>query len=270
MPPPGRFSFARAVREWCFVQLPLVELGAIRKVVATARGLEDFGHTFAPGAWKTLDREGLLEPVAYARHGMWHYNQPECLEDGDLTIREEVGHRPWGELREDAESVHGEQANVQILYHHWQLLWLRELQRELTPGVPWGNLSDGLDTSSISVRGSPRPLMLPSWISCESELRSGVQSSSCSSVCRTSSTRSRRGGPRESNWTGSVIVGLTDDAIEWSVNQLDTLDYAALANDCDATPAELQATYEKLVRVGRDRPRRRPDRPDGSDPPAAS
>lgn len=47
-----------------------------------------------------------------------------------------------------------------------------------------------------------------------------------------------------------MIVGLTDDAIEWSMNQLDMLDYATLAKDWEVTPAELQATYEKLVLLG--------------------
>jgi hypothetical protein len=62
MPPPGRFDFSRAVREWCFVQLPLVELATIRKD-ATARGLDDFGHMFAPGAWEALDRKRCWNPL---------------------------------------------------------------------------------------------------------------------------------------------------------------------------------------------------------------
>jgi hypothetical protein len=249
MTPPGRFNFSRAVREWYFVQLPLVELATIRKD-ATARGLDDFGHMFAPGAWEALDREGLLEPVAYARHGMWHHNQPECLEDGDLTIREEVGYRPWAELRAEAEAVHGERANVQILYHHWQLFWLRELQRQLTPQVPWGNLSDGLDTFyEMRARLASPPDLPP--IDALRDLASQWRTTELLLVSvQNVFYPFERGGPRESNWTGSVIVGLTDDAIQWSMDQLHTLDYPALAEDCDVTPAELQEIYEKLVMLG--------------------
>jgi hypothetical protein len=249
MPPPGRFNFSRAVHEWSFVQLPLIELGAIRKDV-TSRGLEDFGHMFASGAWETLDREGLVEPVAYARHGLWHHNQPECLEDGDLAIREEVGHRPWAELREEAESVHGDKANLQVLYHHWQLLWLGQLERQLTPAVPWGNLSDGLDTF-LEMRAQ---LASPPEVSPVNALREMSSQWRATELLLVRVQNVfypfERGGPRESNWTGSFVVGLTEDAIEWSMDQLNTLDYAALAEDCEVTPAELAATYEDLVRRG--------------------
>src|SRR6202007_1141219 len=115
------------------------------RTAAKGRGLADFGLTFAEGAFETLDREDIFVPVAYARHGFWFDDQPSCLDDGDLQIREEVGYRPWTELREQAETLHGDEANLYILYHHWQLLWLRDLQTYLTPGVLGGNLSDGLD-----------------------------------------------------------------------------------------------------------------------------
>jgi hypothetical protein len=52
MAAPGNFNLARAVREWCFVQLPLFDLGKLRNE-AKRRGLDDF----APCAERVPDRE---------------------------------------------------------------------------------------------------------------------------------------------------------------------------------------------------------------------
>src|SRR4051794_29886184 len=120
MTAPGNFTFSRAVREWCFVQLPLIELGALRTKLKE-RGLSDFG-LFARDPWETLDREGLVVPVGYARHGFWNNNVVECLDDEDFRVREESGFIAWDELRTEAEEVHGDDANLQVLYHHWQIL----------------------------------------------------------------------------------------------------------------------------------------------------
>ena len=150
---PGNFTFSRAVREWCFVQLPLIELAALRTALK-ARGLSDFG-LFARDPWETLDREGVVVPVAYARHGFWQHELLACLEDGDLRVREESGHVPWGELRTEADEIHGDNANVQVLYHHWQILAVAELQDWLTPRAPWGTLGDGLEAFSRCEHGSP-------------------------------------------------------------------------------------------------------------------
>jgi hypothetical protein len=32
-----------------------------------------------------------------------------------------------------------------VLYHHWQILSVAELQDWLRPTVPWGNLGNGLE-----------------------------------------------------------------------------------------------------------------------------
>jgi hypothetical protein len=42
MTTPGNFNLSRAVREWCFVQLRLIELRDMRDM-AKSRGLTDFG-----------------------------------------------------------------------------------------------------------------------------------------------------------------------------------------------------------------------------------
>lgn len=87
----GNFTFSRAVREWCFVQLPLFELRKLHEE-AKARGLSDLG-LFSRDPWETLDRDEIFVPVAYALHGFWQQDQPGCLDDGDLTIRDESGYQ---------------------------------------------------------------------------------------------------------------------------------------------------------------------------------
>src|SRR4051794_10283931 len=69
---------------------------AASRTALKERGLSDLG-LFARDPWETLDREGILVPVAYARHGFW--NVLDCLADGDLRVREESGYVPWDELR---------------------------------------------------------------------------------------------------------------------------------------------------------------------------
>jgi hypothetical protein len=245
---PGNFDFSRAVREWSFVQLPLVELAKFRDE-ARKRGLSDFG-VLERDAWETLDREELLTPVAYARHGMWHYDQPACLDDGDLVVREEVGHRPWAELRAESESIYGDDANPQILYHHWQLFWLGELQGRLSPGVLWGQLGDGLEEFyevRAKVASTPEPLP-------REELRQAARNWRAIELLLVRVQNVffpfERGGPRQSKWTGSGVTGLTDDATEWAMEQLSTLDYPALAEDCGVEASDLAATYEQLASAG--------------------
>ncbi|HET8861915.1 MAG TPA: hypothetical protein VFM94_01535, partial [Solirubrobacterales bacterium] len=218
--------------------------GEVRK-----RGLSDFG-VLERDAWETLDREELLTPVAYARHGMWHYDQPACLNDGDLVVREEIGYRPWAELRAESESIHGDDANPQILYHHWQLFWLGELQDRLSPSVLWGQLGDGLKEFyevHAKVASAPDPLPLE-------ELRQAATGWQAIELLLARVQNVffpfERGGPRQSRWTGSGITGLTDDAAEWAMEQLRTLDYRALAEDCGVEATDLAATYEQLASAG--------------------
>jgi hypothetical protein len=86
MATPGAFTFSRAVREWCFVQLPLMHLDDFRKA-ARQRDLDVFG-LMDPKPFETLDRDDILPPVAYALHGFFHlgYDQTQLLQQGDLLI----------------------------------------------------------------------------------------------------------------------------------------------------------------------------------------
>ena len=60
MPAPGGFTYSRAVREWAFVQVPLMSLSDFRKA-AGERGLMKVSP-FDASPWETLDREDLLPP----------------------------------------------------------------------------------------------------------------------------------------------------------------------------------------------------------------
>jgi len=244
---PMDFSFSPAVRGWCFVQLPLLDVAKFRKQ-AKSRGLSDFGH-FDRDPWETLDREELLVPVAYARHGMWHYDMVGCLEDGDLAVREEVGYRPWTQLREEAKAI-GQDALPQVLYHHWQLFWLAELQAYLTPAVAWSRLGEGLDEFFVArakIAAAPDPLPL-------AELRAAAERWRRTELLLVRVQNvfypSQRGGPGRTRWTGGVIPGLTEDAAEWAIEQAQTLDYDALAAECGVDVGQLEKDYEQLVYTG--------------------
>jgi hypothetical protein len=244
---PADFSFSRAVREWCFVQLPLLDVARFRKE-AKSRGLSDLG-LFDRDAWETLDREEILVPVAYARHGMWQHDMVGCLADGDLAVREEVSYRPWAQLCEEAEAI-GQDAAPQVLYHHWQLFWLTELQDCLTPAVAWSQLGEGLDdffAARAKIGAVPDPLPL-------AELRAAAERWRRTELLLVRVQNvfypGERGGPGRTRWTGGVIPGLTEDAAEWAIEQARTLDYGALAAECGVDADQLKEQYEQLVYTG--------------------
>lgn len=246
MAPPGNFDFSRAVREWCFVQVPLMDLTHLRRE-ARHRGLSDFGN-FEREAWETLDREEIFVPVAYCLHGSWHDNQPAWLEQGDLLIREENGYRPWLELQEKAKRRND--ADLYVLYHHWQLLWLAELQRWLRPRVAWGNLADGLESfyearARLAAMPDPAP---------RDELRAAAADWRLRELLLVRVQNMffplERGGPRRSNWRGGSVAGLTEDAADWAIEQLETADFAALAIDCGVDREALTGLYEGLALRG--------------------
>lgn len=189
-----------------------------------------------------------MVPVAYAKHGLWKYDVIGCLEDGDLRVREEVGHVPWEQLRAEAAEAHGDGANVQILYHRWQVLSIAELQTFMTPAVPWGNLGDGLESffeARAKFAAPPEPPPRERLIA------------------DTTSDRARelllirvqnmfwpfeRGNPGHTLRHSGAIPGLTEDSAEWARDLLRNSDYAALAADCGVDADDLAALYDQLAR----------------------
>lgn len=186
-------------------------------------------------------------PVAYARHGFWDHNLLECVDDGDLRVREETGHIPWDELRAEAEEVHGDDANLQVLYHHWQILAAAEVQDWLTPGVPWSNLGDGLEAFydararfAVAPEAPPREQLLT--------IAEGHRSRELLLVrVQNMLWPSERGGPGGSRWYGGPVNGLTGDAARWASELLRTSDFAALAEDCGIDAEGLASLYDQLA-----------------------
>jgi hypothetical protein len=227
----GNFTMARAVREWYFVQVQLMALRDFQSA-AKARGLDTLGFLdLAP--WETLDREDLLPPVAYALHGFWFHDHPESLACGALLIRDEVGFTPWADLSARAEQEF--QSELTVLYHPWQLLWLGDLQQLLAPGVPWGNLGDGLDTffdMRARIAGLPEPLPRTVLIKCAAQAQETELL-----LVRTQDLfmPQIRGG----QYRAGAVHRLTDDAFGWTRDRQGSFDYHAAADDCGVSANRL-------------------------------
>lgn len=183
MPAPGAFTYSRAVREWAFVQVPLVSLSDFRKAAAERDVMKISPFDASP--WETLDREGLLPPVAYALHGFWHHDQPANLENGDLIVRDERGFVAWDELRAEARERNG--ADLYVLYGHWQLLSLVTIVDHLSPSTPLLALGRGLD--EFTRRASRTRARRSTASACPTSPVPTARTSCCSSGCRTCSCR---------------------------------------------------------------------------------
>lgn len=238
----GAFNYSRAVREWAFVQSPLMSLADFRKAAA-ARGLMAGGSPFDTSAWETLDREGLLPPVAYALDGFWDWDQPGLLASGDLIVREERGFVAWEELRAEAER-RGDADNptdLYVLYHHWQLLSLATIVDHLTPITPLPVLGQGLDVfadARAACASSPldrdRLAEEARHNRDEELLLVRVQNVVLPYV-------------RDGAYKGGKVVGLTDDAALWARALRQTFDFEAAAADCAVTADDLAMLFDRFA-----------------------
>ncbi|SEH10460.1 hypothetical protein [Thermoleophilum album] len=237
MPAPGAFTYSRAVREWAFVQVPLVSLSDFRKAAAERDVMKISPFDASP--WETLDREGLLPPVAYALHGFWHDDQPANLENGDSIVREERGFVAWDELRAEARERNG--ADLYVLYGHWQLLSLVTIVDHLSPSTPLLALGRGLDEfheARVAYASAPIDRERLSDVAranrAEELLLIRVQNLFMPSV---------RGG----RYRGGPVVGLTEEAADWAIEQRRTFDYAAAAEDCEVTAEDLERLFDAFA-----------------------
>ena len=241
--PAQPFSLSRAVREWCFVQLGLIELGGFRRALKE-RGLSGLDH-FEASPWETLDREGLIVPVAYALTPLWEHDLQAALAERSLRLREETGFTEWDALRAEVSPRWGEPGELRVLYHHWQILAVAELQAELRPGVPWGQLAHGLD-AFLELRAQVAAAAVP-----EERLRDLVASFRSRELILVRAQNvfwpSQWGGPGQSRFASGHVVGLTDEAHDWTVEQQRSTDFVAWAAECGVDAEGLALVYRGLV-----------------------
>jgi hypothetical protein len=236
---PGAFNFARAVREHSFLQLPLLDLGHFRDA-AKARGLPSLS-LFEQAPWETLDREEFLSPVAYALHGFaWSHELEHHLDTGALLVRDDVGHQPWEELRKQASERFD--ADLWVLYHHWQLIWLADLLDYLQPSVLWGNLAYGLENFyEMRANTAQVPAELP-----RQQLREAADAARSNELLLVR-VQNWFYPPQRSSWRAGPVVGLTDDAYEWTREREAEMDWSMLADDCGVDAEALTQLYDHLV-----------------------
>lgn len=134
----SRFTYREAIKEGCFLQVPLFGVDALTRAVG-ARGLAD--HPIGL-SWEPLDREGLLPPVAYSRiESLASAMHLAALEEGSLILRDEGGYLEW------------EENGLTPLYAHWQLLSAARLNEALSGRSPLVMLAGG--TQQLSRRPAP-------------------------------------------------------------------------------------------------------------------
>jgi hypothetical protein len=240
---PGNFNYSRAVREHAFVQHTLLHLSEFRKRLGD-RGLPTLSM-FDLAPWETLDREDLLSPIAYALHGFaWQHEVEAHLDAGDLLVREEVGFRAWQELRDLAAERHD--ADLWVLYHPWQVLRYRNVTAQLAATAPFGQLGGGLESFyEARQRYAAAPADPP-----RAEL---VERAAADRALELLLVRVDNGLlPLETGrWHAGPILGLTEDAYEWTREQARRVDWQALTADCGVDADGLAGLYEQLTFEGR-------------------
>ena len=238
----GAFNYSRAVREWAFVQSPLLSLAEFRKAAA-ARGLMAGGSPFDTSAWETLDREGLLPPVAYALHGFWDWDQPGLLASGDLLVREERGFVAWEELRAEAKR-RGDDDNptdLYVLYGHWQLLSLATIVDHLTTITPLSVLGRGLDAfADARAAYASSPLD-------RDRLAEEARHNRDEELLLIRVQNVLMPYVRDGAYKGGKVVGLTDDAALWARALRQTFDFGAAAADCAVTAGDLATLFDRFA-----------------------
>lgn len=243
MTAPGKFTYSRAVGEHCFVQHALLHLNEFRRHVGD-RGLPALSM-FDLAPWEVLDREDLLAPVAYALHGFaWQHEVDAHLDAGDLIVREEGGFRSWHELRELAKERND--ADLWVLYHPWQTFRYRNVLAWLSAGTPLNHLAGGLESFyEARARYAAAPVDPP-----RIDLARNAAGDRALELLLVRADNWLL--PLETGrWRSGPILGLTEDAFEWTREQARGVDWPAVSADCGVDRQELAWLYESLAFGGR-------------------
>lgn len=227
----SNFNYRRAIESLCFVFAPLLSLSQFVRA-ADQRDLVFFSLV-KRGTWETLDREGLLPPVALLTEGhVAHGWEGEALREGHLRLRDEDDFEPWGEY--------------EPLYSRWQLLTLGSISDGLQVAHPLDRIEHGLDAGVEFLRGfadgiASRRLFehhVPGWRR-EELLLVRTQSLILPMVTGLYS------GP-------AVVPELAgQDTYEWIREQQRSFDYDAAVAECGVDAEDLAQLYEGLSHVGR-------------------
>jgi hypothetical protein len=224
----GDFTYRRAVEAHCFIQTPLIALDEFRKG-AERRGLMTATWS-RPAAWETLDREGLLPPIAYAIDDPWRHREVPALRQGQFLIRDECGYESWETLKERAQP----EARVAFtpLYGRWQYLTLARLHVRLWPRViPMRALEGGFDSQRELAR------QIVDGLASAEDLRPDCEHlrSLELELVRVQTTlvplirQGRYEAPDNVDWEEGK-PGF--DGFEWTLEQAETLDYREAAAEC--------------------------------------
>jgi hypothetical protein len=234
----GSFDYARAFREWSFVQVQTLNLGGFQSA-AINRGVLQFAA--GPQTWEALDREGLLPPVAYCLNTNCDHDAQALLDEGALLVRDSVGYIPWADLEVQAVE---RGTRFHPLYSHWQLLTLAALDHALRPPIRWADLADGLDGfEAARTAAAARPIARDELL--ELALRHRREELLLTRTQNFFMPRIRGG-----RYRAGRIVGLTDDAADW-VDQLEEqFDFAGAATECGISADDLAHSYRDLVARG--------------------
>lgn len=228
------FGYRQALELGCFFQVPLFGAHELRRSAA-ARGLLDFAH----GAnFEPLDRDGLLPPVAYARHPLGPELHLAGLSDGRLSMRDDCGYTPWCEVES------GEQGVIP-LYAHWQLLSLAELHGSLIGRSPLVMLAGGRDQLAGELLSRWRGLQDPDYFE---RLVQGQRDLELL-LARTQSLFMPR--VRRSYHAGALFDRdgnlLDARADEWAMREQAQFDYAQAAEQSGVTAEDISGRYDDLV-----------------------
>ncbi|HMJ36659.1 MAG TPA: hypothetical protein VK501_22330 [Baekduia sp.] len=235
----GGFTVARAARQWYLVQDQPLHVSDMRKELEQ-RGYRNFSP-FDDRPFETLDREDLIRPIGYALHGFHNHDIQRSLRTGALLLRDEVGYRPWIELRQLAERRYD--AQLYVLYHRWQLIHMCDVLQMLQLRSPLSHLSEGLD-AYLERRAAVAavPTVVP-----RDRLAEEASAARRLELLLLRVQNVFLPGVRGGRYRGGPVIGLTEEAADWARDRRRRFDASAEARAVRTDASELAATVEQLT-----------------------